>query len=69
MIEKFWSWLAVSPLSTAVRVGIGAALTFIVENIGGFNLDPAVQVLVIAVVSTALRWVNPLDGAYGKTAE
>jgi hypothetical protein len=66
MMDRFASWLATSPLSTAARVGIGAALTFIVENIGGFNFSPAVQVVVIAAVSTAIRWFNPADGVYGK---
>ena len=67
-MAKVFSWFATSPLATAARVGIGAALTFIIENIAGFNLDPAVQVAVIAAVSTALRWLNPADGVYGKGA-
>ena len=68
-MAKVFSWFATSPLATAARVGIGAALTFIVENIGGFNLDPVVQVAVIAAVSTALRWLNPADGIYGKNTQ
>jgi hypothetical protein len=67
-MAKVFSWFATSPLATAARVGIGAALTFIIENIGGFNLDPAVQVAVIAAVSTALRWLTPADGIYGRHA-
>lgn len=66
MKDKVLTWFASSPLSTAARVGIGAALAFVLDNIAGFNLDPAVQVLVVAVVSTALRWANPKDEAYGK---
>lgn len=68
-MEKVLSWFALSPLSTAARVGIGAALVFVLDNVASFNLDPAVQVLVVAVVSTALRWANPKDGAYGKSEE
>lgn len=68
-MQTVLSWFATSPLATAARVGIGASLTFIIENIGGFNLDPIVQVALIAAVSTALRWLNPADGVYGKGAE
>lgn len=59
-------WLAKSPLSTGVRIGIGAALVYIIDNVGAFNLDPATQVALVAAVSTALRWVNPEDKNYGK---
>lgn len=65
MTEKVLSWFATSPLSTAARIGIGAALVFILDNVTAFNLPPASQVLVVAVVSSALRWFNPKDGVYG----
>lgn len=68
-MERVWSWFAVSPLATAARVGLGAGLVFVLDHIADFRLDPVLQVAVVAAVSTVLRWVNPLDGAYGKTAE
>lgn len=68
MTDKLFSWFATSPLSTAARIGVGAALAFIIDNIGGFNLTPPQQVLVVAAVSSAMRWFNPADGVYGKNA-
>lgn len=68
MTDKIFSWFATSPLATAARIGIGAALTYIIDNIGGFNLPPATQVMIVAAVSTALRYFNPKDGVYGTNA-
>lgn len=68
MTDKIFTWFATSPLATSARIGIGAALTYIIDNIGGFNLDPAVQVVIVAAVSTALRYFNPADGIYGLNA-
>lgn len=67
-MQTVLSWFATSPLATAARVGIGAALVWIIDNIGAFELPATSQVLVIAVVSSALRWFNPADGVYGKGA-
>jgi hypothetical protein len=65
-MDKVLGWFATSPLSTAARVGIASALTYVIDNITGFDLDPAVQVLLVMVVTTLLRWFNPKDGVYGK---
>lgn len=62
---KLQLWFATSPLATAARVGIGAALVWILDNIAAFDLSPTVQVGVVAAVSAALRWFNPADPAYG----
>lgn len=69
MWDKLTSWFALSPLATAARVGIGAALVFVLDHVGDFHLDPVWQAVVVAGVSTALRWANPKDGAYGTTTE
>ena len=67
MFESVKSWFALSPLATAARVGVGAALVFVLDHVGDFHLDPVWQAVIVAAVSTALRWANPKDGAYGKT--
>lgn len=67
-MNKVFSWFATSPLSTAARVAIGAGLAYIVDNIGLFNLSPVMQVAVIGVVASAIRYFNPADGVYGKNA-
>lgn len=63
--DKFLAWFATSPFGTALRVGVGAGLAWILDNIGLFQLSPTVQVGVVAAVSAALRWFNPQDPAYG----
>lgn len=68
-MNTVFSWFATSPFSTAARIGIAAALTYIIDNIAGFNLDAGVQVIVVAAVSTALRYFNPADGVYGVGAK
>lgn len=65
-MEKVLSWFALSPLSTAARIGIASALVFVLDHVGEFKLDPVWQAVVVAAVSTALRWANPKDGAYGR---
>lgn len=68
-MEKFWTWLAVSPLAGAVKVAIAAALTFLINNIGSLGLDPAGQALGIAIFTVALNAVNPEDVRYGRKNE
>lgn len=68
MKDKLFSWFATSPLSTAARVAIASGLTYALDNISGFNFDPAVQVIMVAAITTALRYFNPADGVYGVNA-
>lgn len=68
MTDKLFAWFATSPLSTAARVGVGAALVFILDNVTALNLSPAMQVIVVAAVSSAMRYFNPADGVYGVNA-
>jgi hypothetical protein len=65
MKDKVLKFLAKNPLGTAAKVGIGAALVYVVDNIGSFNFNPAVAALVIAGVNMAINWLNPHDARYG----
>lgn len=68
MKEKVLKFLAKSPLESAIKVGIGAGLVYIVDNISSFNLDPTISIIVIALVTTAINALNPHDSRYGKSA-
>jgi uncharacterized membrane protein YgaE (UPF0421/DUF939 family) len=66
-MKKFLKWIATSPLATAVKVGIGAGLSWLISNIGEFKLSPAVTALIIAVVTVVINALNPQDNRYGVT--
>jgi len=63
--NKVLSWLANNPLATAVKIGAGAALSWILENIASFNFTPATSALVIAATTVAINALNPADKRYG----
>ena len=65
-MEKFWDWLAVSPVASAVKIGAAAAVTFLIDNIANLGLDPAMQAVAIAALTVALNAVNPEDVRYGR---
>lgn len=62
---KFLDWLAVSPVASAVKVGVAAALTFLIDNVANLGLEPQAQALAIAVLTVAINAVNPQDPRYG----
>ena len=68
MKNKFLKWLATSPFATAFKVGIGAGLAWIVDNVSGLNLGPIATPLVIAIVTIAINALNNQDARYGKKA-
>lgn len=65
-MNKFLHWLAVSPLGGVFKVGAGAALAYVLNNISSFNFSPALTPIVIAVVTVAINALNPQDSRYGK---
>jgi len=67
MKEKVLKFLAKNPLGTAAKIGIGAALAYVLDNISSFNFNPAVAALVIAGVNMAINALNPHDPRYGKS--
>lgn len=67
MKKKFLKWLATSPFATALKVGAGAGLVWLLDNISGFNLGPVFTPLIIAAVTILINTVNPQDKRYGVT--
>lgn len=67
-MDKFLSWLAASPLASAARAGVAAALGYLLANLDSLNLNPAVAVALAAALPFLSRWANPMDGVFGKNA-
>jgi hypothetical protein len=67
MINKVLHFIANSPLGSALKVGVGSGLVFILDNISDFNLSPLISAAVIAGVNVAINWLNPKDARYGRT--
>lgn len=67
MKTKILNFLAKHPLGSAVKVGLGAALAYVIDNISAFNLNPAVAAAVIAAVTIAINALNPKDPRYGRS--
>lgn len=66
-MKKFLKWVATSPFATAVKVGLGAGLSWLIANLGEFNLSPAVTALIITLVTVVINALNPQDSRYGVT--
>jgi hypothetical protein len=66
MKEKFLKWLATSPVATAAKIGVGAALAWLLDNASGFNLGPIYTPLIIAAVTITINALNKKDTRYGK---
>lgn len=64
-MKKFKVWLANSPLASALKIGIGAALVYVIDNAASFNLGPAWTAVVISIVTVLINFVNPEDKRYG----
>jgi len=65
MKKKFLKWLATSPIATAVKIGAGAGLVWLLDNASGLNLGPVLTPFIIAAVTVAINFVNPQDNRYG----
>ena len=66
-MKKFKVWLAHSPRASALKIGVGAALVYIIDNVASFNLGPAWTAVVISVVTVLINFVNSEDKRYGVT--
>jgi hypothetical protein len=66
-MKKFKVWLAHSPLASALKIGVGAALVYIIDNAASFNLGPAWTAVVISIVTVLINFVNSEDNRYGVT--
>ena len=69
-MQQFWDAIP-APLRSIINVCLGAALAaavgYLTKVVAGDSFDPSLLVSVVATaVGTALvRWLNPLDSAYG----
>jgi hypothetical protein len=66
-MKKFKVWLANSPLASALKIGLGAALVYIIDNAATFNLGPAWTAVVISIVTVLINFINSEDKRYGVT--
>lgn len=64
-MNKFFKFLATNPVGTALKVGAGAALVWLIDNAGSLNLPPVVQVAIVAAAPVLINYINPADGRYG----
>jgi len=66
-VKKFKVWLAHSPLASALKIGVGAALVYIIDNVASFNLGPAWTAVIISIVTVLINFINSEDKRYGVT--
>lgn len=67
-MTNFYKWLASSPIASALKVATGAVLVWALENIGGFGLEPVIQVALIAALPVLINAINPEDERYGSSS-
>lgn len=65
-MHDFKIWLATSPLATAFKIGVGAGLAWVLENIDALSVPTAFTPAVIALVTIAINYLNSQDPRYGK---
>lgn len=65
----FYKWLATSPLASAAKVALSAALVWVIDNVGSLDLTPVVQVALVAALPVLINALNPEDPRYGRVAE
>jgi hypothetical protein len=63
--DRALKWLAVHPIGTALKVGLGAALAWVLNNVASLNLNPTETAAVIMAVNVAINALNPQDTRYG----
>ena len=69
MSNKFFIWLADSPLATILKVSTGAAIAYFADNLSAYNLDPAVKIAITAAIPYIINWLNPADVRYGRIGD
>ena len=67
-MTSFLTFLGNSPLGSALKVGLGAVLAYVIDNIGTFDLPPVVSVFIVAFTPAIINWLNPEDVRYGRIA-
>ena len=64
-MDKALTWLASSPLASAAKVGLSAALVWLLDNYTTLNLPPVLQIAVVAALPVVINALNPADARYG----
>ena len=66
---KFGIWLADSPLGGMFKAASGAVLVWFLDNVALFNLNPIVQVAIVAALPVLINYLNGMDLRYGSIGE
>jgi hypothetical protein len=64
-MEKFLSWLANSPLASALKIGLAASLGWFLANPDVLDIHPAAAIAFTAALPVIINWLNPDDLRYG----
>lgn len=64
-MNKVLEFLAKSPIGSALKVGVGAVLAYLLDNIASFDLPPVALVFITAIAPAVINWFNPADDRYG----
>ena len=64
-VNQFLKWVATAKVAMALKVGFGAAVSWVLANVASLNLNPAAVVVVIAVCNVLINALNPQDSKYG----
>ena len=69
-LARLWNKIP-APVRTVVNIALGAAFTALAQYVvnlatpGDFNPNTAVDVLWVGVTTAIVRYLNPVDAAYG----
>ena len=68
-MSNFGTWLANSPIASALKVGLAAAFGWFVANPDVLNVHPALAIAITAGLPVIINWLNPDDLRYGNLGE
>lgn len=66
-MNRFLTWLATSPLASAVKVGAAASLGYVLADPDILGLPPVAVVGIVAGLPVLINWLNPADTRYGRS--
>ena len=64
-MERFWIWLADSPIASALKFTLAAVLSWVLVNLDTFGLPTVVGVAAAAFIPFIINWANPADTRFG----
>ena len=67
-MQTFLKWLSGSAGGSALKVAVGGALAYLLNNIAAFDLPPVAAGIIMSVVPPAINFLNPEDPRYGRGA-